>query len=521
MTWQRYRKAPSFENFVEFAVSLNSFTEFLIDKAVSGLLHASRELEQIALSLFGDEHAHPVSDMAMQDLHERVHALSRLVENYIQVTERLDERRQSSAAAELRQAGNLWFVGHSTDPWQDLLAQLGYFGVTIRSLPWGQPLPVDAPPNPLILFDIAGQQEGDWAAGLKAMRNEHGLAQIICLSVPSDFRMLQLALKSGADWCFPVGSALQGVVAQILELNDPQDQEPFRVLVVEDSLTASRVIQRALEENQIITQAIHDPLQVLDAVRQFVPDLILMDMYMPNCTGVEAARVIRQHNEFLSIPIVYLSGETDVALQVDALRLGGDHFLTKPFNPVFLNAIVKSKIERYRALRRSMYHDSLTGLLNHTSTKTALDAALTQTQKEKVPLAVAMLDIDYFKKVNDTYGHPVGDQIIRSLAWLLKQRLRKHDIVGRYGGEEFVVGLVGASAEQAAAVINRIRQDFALIEHPYRETRFNITFSAGVADSLAFASVDDLVNAADEALYVSKRGGRNRVSTAAVEEVPG
>jgi PleD family two-component response regulator len=198
------------------------------------------------------------------------------------------------------------------------------------------------------------------------------------------------------------------------------------LLVVEDSSTAIKLIQRALEEHKIVSKAISDPRFVLDELRDFQPDLILMDMYMPKCTGVEAARVIRQHAQFLSIPIVYLSGETDVALQIDALRLGGDHFLTKPFNPVFLNAIVKSKIERYRSLRRSMYHDSLTGLLNHTSTKSALDRALAESAER--PAAGIGGDGRYrlFQKVNDTYGHPVGDQVIRSLAWLLKQRLRKN-----------------------------------------------------------------------------------------------
>ncbi|MBB5017311.1 diguanylate cyclase (GGDEF)-like protein [Chitinivorax tropicus] len=515
LTWQRYRKAPSFENFVEFAVSLNAFTDYLIDKSITGLLHASKELEQIALSLFGDDSQHPVSDMSMQDLHDRVHTLSKLVEGYVHAADRLADRCTDKGKVGSRTTRIVYFVGHSPQRWQDLLGQLSYFGVKVIELGWGDNLPLDASPNPLIIMDTDGVSVEGWAARIKALREYHKLAQIIGLSIPSDFRLLQLALKSGADWCFPLGASLQGVVAQILEMNDPTDQEPFRVLVVEDSLTAARAIQRALEEHQIVTQSIQDPLQVLNALRQFLPDLILMDMYMPNCTGVEAARVIRQHNEFLSIPIVYLSGETDVALQVDALRLGGDHFLTKPFNQVFLNAIVKSKIERYRTLRRSMFHDSLTGLLNHTSTKTSLDAALNQAQRENGRLAVAMLDIDHFKKVNDTYGHPVGDQIIRSLAWLLKQRLRKSDIIGRYGGEEFAIGLVGADAEQARQVLDRIRGDFALIEHPYRDARFNITFSAGIAAFPGGDTVADLINAADEALYTSKRAGRNRITIAA------
>ncbi|WP_018077451.1 diguanylate cyclase response regulator [Thiobacillus denitrificans] len=244
-------------------------------------------------------------------------------------------------------------------------------------------------------------------------------------------------------------------------------------------------------------------------LKQLNPDLILMDMYMPNCTGVEVARIIRQHDEFLSTPIVYLSGETNVALQVDAMRLGGDHFLTKPFNPVFLNAIVKSKIERYRALRRTMYHDSLTGLLNHSSGKHMLDMLLSGVAHEGGFLSVVMMNIDHFKQVNDTYGHPVGDQVIRSLSWLLKQHLRKHDILCRYGGEEFLIGLPHTDAEQAFAVMDRIRQDFAQIRHPYRDTHF--LASGGIATYPLHQTGDALIKAADEALYQAKHDGRNRI----------
>jgi diguanylate cyclase (GGDEF)-like protein len=195
------------------------------------------------------------------------------------------------------------------------------------------------------------------------------------------------------------------------------------------------------------------------------------------------------------------------------MRLGGDHFLTKPFNPVFLNAIVKSKIERYRALRRTMYHDSLTGLLNHSSGKHTLDVLLSSVAHDGGFLSVVMMDIDHFKLVNDTYGHPVGDQVIRSLSWLLKQRLRKQDIICRYGGEEFLIGLPHTDAEQAFAIIDRIRQNFSQIRHPYRDSHFLTTASGGIATYPLYQTGDALIKAADEALYHAKHNGRNRIHT--------
>ena len=514
---QRYQAAPNFENFVELAVSVNSFTEFLITKGFTALHHASHELEQVVLSLFNEEVQHPISQAAANDLNERILALTRMIENYMAASANLNERRTEphpSTAQDALQTRCVWLIGRDNGIWQDLLTQLGYFGKTVKFLTWDDPLPADISSDPLLLLDISGLAEGDWQARVKALRLQFAIGQLICLGVRSDFDPLQQALRSGCDACLPEGTPIHTMVAQILELDDRQEQETFRVLIVEDSMTASLFIQRTLEESQISTRAIHDPRQVLSALKQFNPDLILMDMYMPNCTGVEAARVIRQHSAFLSVPIVYLSGETNIALQVDALRLGGDHFLTKPFNPVFLNAIIKSKIERYRALRRTMYHDSLTGLLNHTSGKNTLDTVLSSVAHEQGDLSVVMLDIDHFKQVNDNYGHPIGDQVIRSLSWLLKQRLRKHDVLCRYGGEEFLIALPHTNADQTFHIIDRIRQDFAQIRHPYQETYFCTSASGGIAAFPALQTGDALIKAADDALYKAKRGGRNRVEHA-------
>jgi diguanylate cyclase (GGDEF)-like protein len=300
-------------------------------------------------------------------------------------------------------------------------------------------------------------------------------------------------------------------MARIVKLCGTEEEPPYRVLVVEDSKTASTLIQRTLKYSGVESMAISQPQEVLTALVKFQPDLVLMDMYMPGCTGVEVTRVIRQHEEFLSTPVVYLSADTSIALQVDALRLGGDHFLTKPFNPVILNAVVKSKIDRYRLLRRSMFLDSLTGLLNHITSKQRVDSAVNAALVDRTPLCVAMIDIDHFKKVNDTYGHPMGDQVIRSMAWLLKQRVRKTDAVGRYGGEEFLVILPQAEAVRARQLLDRIRMDFSQFHHPVKGGSFACTFSCGIAQLAPGVSAPALIKQADEALYRAKHQGRNQI----------
>jgi diguanylate cyclase (GGDEF)-like protein len=129
-------------------------------------------------------------------------------------------------------------------------------------------------------------------------------------------------------------------------------------------------------------------------------------------------------------------------------------------------------------------------------------------------LSFAMIDIDYFKQVNDSYGHPVGDRVIKSLSRLLKQRLRTSDLVGRYGGEEFAVVLVDADGVTAMKVLDNIRDDFSQLRHLAEEKEFTVTFSCGIADVSQFPDATKLSDAADKALYKAKHAGRNRVMLA-------
>ena len=363
----------------------------------------------------------------------------------------------------------------------------------------------------IVLLDTQGMEQEEACGHIRTMRSRFSAAKLIANRLEADFNSIKSALRAGCDFCFADATPQSIILAKIIELCSTEEESPYRVLVVEDSITASKSIQRTLRQSGIESFAVMNPTAVLTGLRSFQPDLILMDMYMPDCTGVEATRVIRQHAEFLSTPIIYLSGDGDMALQVDALRLGGDHFLTKPVNPVFLNAVVKSKIERYRTLRHSMLHDGLTGLFNHRTVKEKLSTAINATHPINGTLAVAMIDIDHFKMVNDKYGHPIGDEVIRSLAWLLKQRLRKTDLVGRYGGEEFLVIFPGSSAAQGREILDRIRQDFSLIKYAFKDTWFQATFSAGVSHFTFPSSSEALIKAADEALYDAKNGGRNCV----------
>jgi two-component system cell cycle response regulator len=309
------------------------------------------------------------------------------------------------------------------------------------------------------------------------------------------------------------------VVGALIDALDPLAyavrEEPYRVMILDDSATVLASVQKALEPfTNLSLRAIREPERVLENLLDFSPDVLLLDFHMQGCTGLEVAKIIRQNKAFESIPLVYLTSETSEAVQLEAMRNGGDDFLTKPISQAQLVNTVISKAERYRGLRKLMVEDSLTGLFNHVKTKTLLQQALWQGERQGSEVCYAIIDIDHFKRVNDSYGHAVGDRVLRTLARYLKQRLRRADVVGRYGGEEFAIVFFDATLAQAEERLNSIREGFARIFHAYDAGIFSVTFSAGLAQYPAYAGLMELMVAADTALYAAKRAGRNQVCKA-------
>ena len=394
-----------------------------------------------------------------------------------------------------------------------LSQQLNFFGFQTVMLTWGEQPPAGKAPLAVLFIASPGSAGEEEHKTIADIRKRCAASQLIYLGAQPDIETIVALMRSGIDLTIPQEEGATIALNCVLDLVQNYEPEKHRVLVVEDSRVAVALIQRTLAEHGIDSRAIRDPGTLLPELEAYRPDLILMDMYMPRFNGVEATRVLRQMSAYTALPIVYLSGESDVGMQVEALRLGGDQFLIKPFNPVLLAAVVKTKIERFRETQRSTRLDGLTGLLNHTATKSQLKAMVNKIGPQK-GLTVVMIDIDHFKSVNDAYGHPVGDQVIRGIAWLLKGRLRSSDIIGRYGGEEFLVALPDVTPEQARSVIDRIREDFSSLPHAHASGALFCTFSAGIASYPDFDSPQTLTEAADNALLESKRQGRNRVTVA-------
>jgi diguanylate cyclase (GGDEF)-like protein len=347
---------------------------------------------------------------------------------------------------------------------------------------------------------------------LTDLRENNGLQfPAVFISARSDFDARLRAIRAGGEAYFTKPVPALELVASLDLLTRHREPEPFRVLVVDDEPEIAQYHALILENAGMVTRTTDELETVLDVVGEFRPDLVLMDMYMPRCSGREMAKLIRQVPDYVGLPIVFLSSETDRKKQFSAMSVGVEGFLTKPIEPEYLVTSVALRAERMCALRSLMMRDSLTGLFNHTAITQFLDRAVVAACRQDQTVCFAMIDVDHFKLVNDTYGHPVGDQVLLALARVLQQRLRQTDLVGRYGGEEFAVILHDVTLEKAEQIMQQLREDFSKVLFHAGDVDFSCTFSCGVAAFPQLESMETLREAADKAMYQAKHSGRNCV----------
>ncbi|KGF72090.1 diguanylate cyclase [Neosynechococcus sphagnicola sy1] len=416
----------------------------------------------------------------------------------------------------------IFFVKDTPDLTSDLVQQLSYFGYrvqTFASLKALQEAVHDTTPAAIIV-DVRAS-EGSFAGTemIKQIQQRRETPiPVVFLSIRSDLVARLQAVQSGGYAYFTKPVEIGTLIDKLDALSAHQSPDPYRILIVDDESTLASYYAYTLQQAGMKTFVVSDPLQVLQPLVDFRPDLILMDVYMPSCNGLELAAVIRQLESYLSIPIVFLSTETNLDRQLAAMSLGGDDFLMKPIHPHHLIRAVSSRAQRSRLLRSYMIKDSLTGLLNHTKTKEQLMIEVSRAQRRQRPLTFAMIDIDHFKSINDSYGHAIGDRVITSLSRLLQQRLRKTDVIGRYGGEEFAVILPETDGVAATPVLNELRAGFAQIRHQAADREFAVTFSCGLAVYPQYPEATSLSDAADKALYLAKAQGRDRVILAQPKE---
>jgi len=339
----------------------------------------------------------------------------------------------------------------------------------------------------------------------------------IFMSSRNDFQMRLNSVKAGGNAFCPKPVNAAEMVESLDYLTNRTPPEPFNILIVDDDPDISRLHASILESAGMTCQVVNVPEQVLEVLEHFRADLVLMDLYMPHCSGLELASLLRQIPGFVSLPIIYVSSETNEARQFKALEVGADGFLVKPISSGRMIEEVRLRAERMRTLRSLMIRDSLTGLFNHNTILQFLELAVAAARRNQCSLCFAMIDVDFFKKVNDQYGHAAGDQVLMALSRTLRLRLRESDLVGRYGGEEFAVVLTDSTLQGAKEMLEQLRLDFSRVQFYAEGQEFHCTFSAGIAEFPTCADSRQLAEVADRALYRAKHEGRNRVALMCVE----
>jgi diguanylate cyclase (GGDEF)-like protein len=304
--------------------------------------------------------------------------------------------------------------------------------------------------------------------------------------------------------------------------------EPAKILVVDDSRTQLEWLVQVLEKEGYAVATAHDGKEAIRKVRSDSPDLVLLDMILPDLDGLEVLRIVKARPEDQFIPVIILSVKADIDSKVAGLRIGADDFLAKPFAEAEILARCAAMLrikhlqerlhEAQRKLEEQSITDSLTGLKNRRFFDERLHEEFRRAQRYGDYLSLIMIDLDHFKSVNDRFGHPAGDGVLREAAALVRASIRDPDICARYGGEEFAVILPKTHMSGALAVAERIWRELGGREYAVHgpggsAAKVRVTASLGIAfyPSKDISSGELLLRFADQALYQAKRAGRSTI----------
>ena len=324
--------------------------------------------------------------------------------------------------------------------------------------------------------------------------------------------------KDSASDEYPVIKELRGLARQPEDKPAPdQKDEKKAVLVVDDDADSLRITNLTLVKAGYRVLSHMSAEEAKNALKTERPDLMILDVMLPGMSGYDLCREIRKDKQFAFTPVIYVTTKGQIDDKVAGLKTGADDYLTKPFEPEELVARVGAHIGRIELMKELSLKDGVTRAFNHRYFQERAALELGRAKRYGRALSLALVDIDHFKRFNDTHGHQTGDVILRRLVDALHAQVRNVDIVCRYGGEEFVVIMPETTSGKALEVVNRIRENLARTTFKVEgiEEDLRITISAGIASFPGDAQTkDELIAKADKALYSAKKMGRNLVCIA-------
>jgi diguanylate cyclase (GGDEF)-like protein len=298
-------------------------------------------------------------------------------------------------------------------------------------------------------------------------------------------------------------------VAQLLERTRPAGTP---MLAVDDDPAIRDAVRALLEPEGLAVTTLDDPMRFWEELERVSPALLLFDVDMPGASGIELCRVLRNDPRWAAVPVIFLTSRRDPATVQEVFAAGADDFLMKPIIGAELVTRIRNRLERFRLHQALAENDSLTGVSNRRRSRETLGQLIRMAERFEQPLCLVELDLDHFKRVNDRHGHAAGDAVLRRLGELLVRTFRGEDVIARWGGEEFVVGMYGMTSGDARQRTAQLLESFREEEFHAEGQSFTLSFSAGVAQfPRDGADIDALYRSADEALYQAKAAGRDRV----------
>lgn len=314
------------------------------------------------------------------------------------------------------------------------------------------------------------------------------------------------------------------VLAAISQTLQQSQQTISKILIVDDDPQILKLLQKVLEPEGYHLVLLDNAENFWEILEQTVPDLLILDIELQHCptgngisvtselNGFDLCQIIRNDPQWHNLPILFLSAHTDPETILQGFEAGADDFLHKPIASADLLIRIRKRLEQGK-IRRQTELDSLTGVSNRGKSMQDITRLLRLAVRQQKPFSLAILDLDRFKLVNDQYGHEIGDRVLNYFGQLLNQSFRMEDVVGRWGGEEFVVGMYGVSKPNGVKRLNKVLNTFRKIKFTARNgSEFQVTFSAGIAQLLEDGEdLQTLYRAADQALYRAKTQGRNCV----------
>ncbi len=285
------------------------------------------------------------------------------------------------------------------------------------------------------------------------------------------------------------------------------------ILIVDDDPEALKLLHYILLEQNYNVETSRNGSEALALVKEISFDLILLDLHMPGLNGIEICKILKESRQGKEIPIIFISGQSEIYNKVEGFDVGCIDFITKPFDPLELLSRVKThinlKLERDQ-LKEMALMDGLTKLYNHSFFHDRLSQEISKSKRHNLPLSIIMIDLDDFKLINDTFGHKAGDKALIKTSSTILRIIREEDIAGRYGGEEFAIILPNTEYQAAYKVAEKIRTSIKKIKWTIKD--FGLTVSGGVY-TLKNENVNELIEKVDMLLYKAKDKGKDMIVT--------